>query len=152
MTYDNLLIEAECEGLTVREKQLKSSDGRIKGQKIAIRKDIPTFSQKACVLAEEIGHYHTAIGNIIDMQDVRNVKQERQGRIWAYDKMIGLTGIIKAYERHCLNQNDMAEFLGVTEEFLRDALNYYKQRYGVFVTIDHYAIYFVPCLIVIEVY
>lgn len=152
MTYDNLLMEADREGLTVKEKPLKSSDGRIKGQKIAIREDIPTFSQKACVLAEEIGHYHTAIGNIIDMQDAKNIKQERNGRIWAYDKMIGLIGIIKAYERHCLNRYDIADFLGVTEEFLQEALDYYKQKYGVFVTVDHYIIYFVPCLIVIEVY
>lgn len=152
MTYDNLLTEADQEGLIVKEKPLQSADGRIKGKRIAIRKDIPTLSQKACVLAEELGHYHTAVGNIIDMQDIRNVKQERQGRIWAYDKMIGLIGIIKAYERHCLNRCDMADFLGVTEVFLQDALDYYRQKYGCFVTIDHYVIYFEPCLAVVEMY
>ena len=131
MTYDNLLTEADQEGLIVKEKPLQSADGRIKGKRIAIRKDIPTLSQKACVLAEELGHYHTAVGNIIDMQDIRNVKQERQGRIWAYDKMIGLIGIIKAFQHHCLNKCDMAEYLDVTEEFLQEALDYYKQKEGV---------------------
>lgn len=152
MTYDNLLIEADREGLTVKEKPLQSADGRIKGKRIAIREDIPTLCQKSCVLAEEIGHYYTAAGNIIDIQDVRNIKQEQKGRIWAYDKMIGLIGIIKAYERHCLNRNEMAEFLDVTEEFLQDALNYYKQKYGVFTVLDHYVIYFDPCLSIVEMY
>ncbi len=152
MTYDNLLTEADQEGLIVKEKPLQSADGRIKGKRIAIRKDIPTLSQKACVLAEELGHYHTAVGNIIDMQDIRNVKQERQGRIWAYDKMIGLIGIIKAFQHHCLNKCDMAEYLDVTEEFLQEALDYYKQKYGCYVTIDHYVIYFEPCLAVVEMY
>lgn len=152
MTYDNLLIEADQEGLTVKEKPLQSADGRIKGKRIAIRKDIPTLCQKACVLAEELGHHYTAVGNIIDIQDARNIKQEQKGRIWAYDKMIGLIGIIKAYERHCLNRNEMAEFLDVTEEFLQDALNYYKQKYGVFTVIDHYVIYFEPCLSIVEMY
>lgn len=108
--------------MTVKEKPLQSADGRIKGKRIAIRKDIPTLCQKACVLAEELGHHYTAVGNIIDIQDVRNIKQKQKGRIWAYDKMIGLIGIINAYERHCLNRNEMAEFLDVTEEFLQDAL------------------------------
>ena len=152
MTYDNLLTEADQEGLIVKEKPLQSADGRIKGKRIAIRKNIPTLSQKACVLAEELGHYHTAVGNIIDMQDIRNVKQERQGRIWAYDKMIGLIGIIKAFKHHCLNKCDMAEYLDVTEEFLQEALDYYKQKYGCYVTIDHYAIYFEPYLAVVEMY
>ena len=152
MTYDNLLTEADQEGLIVKDKPLQSADGRIKGKRIAIRKDIPTLSQKACVLAEELGHYHTAVGNIIDMQDIRNVKQERQGLIWAYDKMIGLIGIIKAFQHHCLNKCDMAEYLDVTEEFLQEALDYYKQKYGCYVTIDHYVIYFEPCLAVVEMY
>ena len=78
MTYDHLLIEAEKEGLIIKEKPLISSDGRIFGKKIAIRKDIPTLCQKACVLAEEIGHHYTASGNILEQQSTktlnRNVK------------------------------------------------------------------------------
>ena len=46
MTYEELLIEADSEGLLVREKPLVSSDGRIKGKRIAIRSDIPTLAKK----------------------------------------------------------------------------------------------------------
>ena len=66
MTYEELLIEADSEGLIVREKPLAGSDGRIKGKRIAIRKNIPTLAKKADVLAEEMGHYHTGVGRIID--------------------------------------------------------------------------------------
>ena len=38
MTYEDLLIEAEKAGLTVKEKDLPISDGRIKGKRIAIRR------------------------------------------------------------------------------------------------------------------
>lgn len=152
MTYDNLLIEAEQEGLTVKEKPLQSADGRIKGRKIAIRKDIPTLCQKACVLAEEIGHHYTAVGNIIDMQDIRNIKQEQKGRIWAYDKLVGLTNLIKAYEHRCQTLYEVAEYLNVTEEFLNDALNYYKSHYGIMTTVDHYVIRFIPNLMIGEIF
>lgn len=55
-SYEILLDEARNIGLVVKEKPLQSGDGRIKGNKIAIRHDIKTSRQKANVLAEELGH------------------------------------------------------------------------------------------------
>lgn len=77
MNYEDLLIEADKAGLIVKEKPLLLSDGRIKGRKIAIRKDIPTLRKKADVLAEELGHYYTTTGRIVEQQSVSNRKQER---------------------------------------------------------------------------
>lgn len=152
--YEKLVQEATEDGITIESYRFQSE--RIKGLycdgTVALNKDIATNAERACILAEELGHHYTATGNIIDLQDVSNIKQERQGRIWAYDKLIGLNGIIKCFERRCLNRNDMAAFLGVTEEFLQEALDYYKQRYGCFVTIDHYVIYFDPHLAVVEMF
>lgn len=74
MTYDELLIEAGNAGLLVKEKPLKFYDGRIKGRKIAIRQNIPTLTEKACVLAEEMGHYCTNTMDILDQKQVINRK------------------------------------------------------------------------------
>ena len=88
MEYEALLVEADNEGLTVKEMPMKYNNGRIKGNRIAIRKDIDTSIEKACVLAEELGHHHTSVGDILDMTDIGNRKQERQARLWGYDKSI----------------------------------------------------------------
>lgn len=152
MTYEELLDEAFLHNLDVKEKPLKAHKGRIIGHKIAIRKDIPTLKEKACVLAEELGHYHTTIGNIIDLQDVRNRKQELKARIWAYNKKIGLMGIVRCFEHRCTCKSDMAEYLDVTEEFLLDALNYYKSKFGQATKLDNYIIYFEPSLGVMKMY
>lgn len=64
---------------------------------IAVSKDIDTSAKKTCVIAEELGHHLTASSNILDQKDVSNRKQELRGRIWAYNRLIGLSGIIKAY-------------------------------------------------------
>ena len=152
MTYEELLNEADIAGLIVKEKPLQSSDGRIFGNRVAIRKNIPTLKEKSCVLAEELGHYYTTVGNIIDMQDIRNVKQERKARVWAYDELIGLTGLIRAFERCCQSRYEVADFLGVTEEFLSDALNYYKVKYGESTVVDHYIIRFIPSLMVAKMF
>lgn len=150
MNYETLLDEAVNNGLIVKEKPLKSSDGRIKGNKIAIRQDIKTTVEKSCVLSEELGHHYTSVGNIVDMSDFQNRKQERQARVWGYNKLIGLTGIINAYKRGCQNIPEMAEFLDVTEEYLKEAIDCYRDKYGVCTTIDNYTVFFIPYLAVME--
>ena len=146
MNYEALLEEAHQEGLVVKEKPLKYNNGRIKGKRIAIRQDIETNTEKTCVLAEELGHHHTSVGNILDMSDVRNRKQERQARLWAYNKLIGLTGIIEAFEHGCQSRYEMAEYLEVTEEFLEECVACYRNKYGVGTTLDNYYIMFIPNL------
>ena len=38
--------------------------------------------EKASVLAEELGHYYTTVGNILDQEDAGNRKQEHKARTW----------------------------------------------------------------------
>ena len=150
MNYEALLDEAQQDGLIVKEKPLKYNNGRIKGKRIAIRKDIETSTEKACVLAEELGHHHTSVGNIIDMENASNRKQERQARIWGYNKLIGLNGIISTFEAGCQSVHEAAEFLEVTEEYLLDAIEYYRDKYGICTEIKEYIIYFIPQLAVLK--
>ena len=145
-----LLDQAESSGLSVQEKPLQYNDGRIRGNRILIRSTIETRCQKAAVLCEEIGHYETAVGNILEQSVTANRKQELRGRIWAYNRLIGLTGIIRAYKMGCRNRYEVAECLDVPEETLQEALNYYHARYGVYTQVDNYVIYFEPALGVME--
>ena len=148
--YEMLLDQAESSGLSVQEKPLQYNDGRIRGNRILIRSTIETRCQKAAVLCEEIGHYETAVGNILDQSVTANRKQELRGRIWAYTRLIGLTGIIRAYKMGCRNRYEVAECLDVPEDTLQEALNYYHARYGVCTQVDNYVIYFEPALGVME--
>lgn len=152
MGYEELLIEADTKGLIVKEKPLPVSKGRIKGKRIAIKQNIPTLKEKACILAEEIGHYHTNTMDILDQEQVMNRKLEHAGRLWAYNKMIGLSGIIQGYRAGCRNRCELAECLGVTEDFLKEAIECYEKKYGRFAEIDGYVIMFDPALAVMEKY
>lgn len=149
MKYNTLLEEANAEGLSIKERPFKTYDGRIKGKNIYLRKDMNT-TEKACVLAEELGHYYTTVGNILDMSVVSNRKQERQARLWAYNKQIGLTGLIRAYEAGCTNRYETAEYLEVTEEFLEECIQCYREKYGEYKIVDNYTIYFIPHLAVFK--
>lgn len=152
MTYDELLQIAEDENIEIDEIRLpKKIKGLYIDSNIAIKKNMLN-TEKTCTLAEELGHYYTTVGNILNLSDVRSRKQEYQARLWAYDKQIGLIGIVQAYENRCKTLHEMAEYLNVTEEFLSEALEYYKSKYGVSVKLDNYIIQFIPNLQVIKLF
>ena len=148
--YEALLDEACDMGLTVKEKPLKYNNGRIKGNRIAIRQDIDTEKEKACVLAEELGHYYTTVGDILDQSKPESRKQERQARLWAYNKQIGLIGLVRAFEHGCQNRFEIAEYLEVTEEFLEECIECYRNKYGICKRVDNYVVYFMPQLSVMK--
>ena len=145
MNYENLLYEADKNYLITKEKPLKAYNGRIKGHKILIRKDMNTM-EKACVLAEELGHFHTTVGDILDQSKTENRKQEYRARIWAYDKLVNLQGIIQAYESGCQSLFEASELLDVTEEFLKESIEHYRRKHEAYVKVDNYVIYFEPQL------
>lgn len=148
--YECLAEKACKDGIEIVNRKFNSN--RIKGLycdgTVALNANIETSTERTCVLAEELGHHHTSSGLVIDLSNPENRKQERQARLWAYDNRIGLYGLIRAYEYGCTNRYDMAEFLEVTEEFLEDAIQCYREKYGVYITVGSYTIYFIPNLVI----
>ena len=154
MTKYEFLLDEACEkNITVIENydltgtQLKGLYGN---NIIAIGNTTDSNTERACVLAEELGHHYTAVGDIIDQSSAENRKQELRGIIWAYNNEVGLRGIIDAYLHNCQNLFETAEYLGVTEEFLNDSLTYYTNKYGVCTQVDNYVIFFQPNIGVME--
>jgi len=144
MIYEELLKEADKLGLIVKEKPLRAYKGRIKGIKIAIKKDIDSEAEKACVLAEELGHYYTSVGDILDQSKIENRKQERRARAWAYERLVSLKKLIEASNQGIRNRYELAEFLGVSERFIDEAIQYYKEKYGICHKVGDYIVYFEP--------
>ena len=140
-----LLHEAEKEGIEVVYLPLR---GRIKGlyynNVIALNKNIDTTAEKTCILAEELGHYYTSCGNIIDTSDTNNRKQEVKARRWAVKRLVPLKKIIQAFEAGCRNMYEMAEYIGVTEDFLKAAFSTYIAIYGKYKKRGNYILYFDP--------
>lgn len=145
--YEELLTDADKENIIVTD-QFDLSDTRLKGLycdgTIALNRDMYIESEKTCVLAEELGHHYTTVGDIMDQTNTANRKQERRARIWAYHKLLSLNDLINSYKCGCRNQFEIAEHLNITEEFLIDSLTYYKEKYGLYAQQDHYIIYFDP--------
>jgi hypothetical protein len=135
---------AEYGEVQVHEVEL---DNELKGfcfkNHIFIHRNL-TEAEKLSVLSEELGHFKTTVGDILDQTDVRNVKQEKRARNWGYELVVPLTKIIEAYKKGCKDRFEIAEFIGITELFLMDAIKHYNEKYGIFARVDTYYIYFEP--------
>ncbi|GKX27879.1 hypothetical protein SH1V18_03590 [Vallitalea longa] len=143
-------IEDENIQLIEADIPVKKLKGLYYDNTIIIDKEVSTTIQKKCILAEEIGHYFTSTGDILDQSNITNKKQENKARAWAFEKLIGLMDIINAYKCGVRNKFELAEYLDVTEEFLNEAVEYYKRKHGILFKLDNYIIYFEP-LGVIEI-
>lgn len=151
MTYEELLDKADSENLIVKEKNIPGYGGRIFKNRIAIHRGLKSTAEKSCVLAEELGHYYTSSGDILDQSKTENRKQEYRARLYGYNIRIGLMGIVQAYEHGFQSRYDIAEYLDVTEEYLDECVGCYREKYGICATIDNYVVYFIPTLAVCRV-
>ncbi|WP_339195171.1 ImmA/IrrE family metallo-endopeptidase [Aeribacillus sp. FSL W8-0870] len=145
MVYENLLREAQQHGIDTYEKPMTPTiKGLYSDKVIWINKNIPTNDEKACILAEELGHYHTSSGNILDQSKISNRKQELRARTWAYERLVPLQKIVQAHKSGVRNRYELAEYLGITEDFLVAAIKRYKEKYGLYFSIENYTICFEP--------
>ncbi len=146
MGYERLIGEYSSE-LIIDEAELKNLKGiyarTSSGNVILIHKKM-TQIEKRCVLAEEIGHHYTVVGDITDQSNIVNIKLENKGRAWAYEELIPLIKIVKGYLARCSNRFELADYLNVTEAFLTEAVAYYKRKLGPYYRIDNYLIKFEP--------
>jgi hypothetical protein len=147
--YESLLREATQQGIDIVERKMPP---RIKGLYsdgvIWINRELPTVAEKACIFAEELGHHHTTVGDILDQSKISNLKQEKRARAWAYERLVPLKKIIDACRSGVHDRHELAEYLGIAEEFLQAAVDHYRDKHGLYVKVDKYIIYFNPLSVV----
>ena len=111
---------------------------------IWVNKFLPSQIEKACILSEELGHHFKTVGNILDQRSIANRKQEKLARVWSYEWVIPLSKIIQAYTHGVRSSWELAEYIGVTGEFLNEAIVHYQSKYGLMKRVENYIIYFDP--------
>lgn len=130
--YESLLSDLEKEkDLYIFEMKFKSSaKGLYQDNIIAINKSIETDNEKRCILAEEFAHHKKTYGNIQKLDNIDNIKQEYKARLFAFETLIDIETLATALSKNVLNISELSEELNVTEEFLLECLNVYKNKYG----------------------
>ena len=89
---------------------------------------LPTVADETVKLAHELEHCET--GSFYNRYAARDVRQKHENRAnkWAYKKLIPEDELKNAVRQGYHEPWELAEYFGVTEAFLRGALEYYYNR------------------------
>lgn len=132
--YEHLLDEAHEKGFDVIENYPFTSP-RIRGlccdNTIALSAQIDTEAERTVVLGEELIHATHSAGNIL-----KDARQERRARERNYDRLVGLSGLVQAFLAGCREPWEFAEHLDVPHDFLAEVMENYRERYGLYATVQ----------------
>ena len=86
-----------------------------------------TALERVC-LAHELGHCQTgSIYNIYSPLDIRE-KHEKRANKWAVDQLVPRAELEKAIKNGYREISELAEYFSVTEDFMKKAIEIYKNR------------------------
>ncbi|ANY14225.1 hypothetical protein BCY75_09565 [Latilactobacillus curvatus] len=129
---DSLIAESSTEfDIKPRTDMPAGVDGLCIGKTIIINAN-RTRIEQAQTLVEEISHQEISVGNILNPNDIESAKQETIARRRSFNRLVPLDKLVAAYWQST-NEFELADYLGVTVEYLFDVLGYYREKYGVIV-------------------
>ncbi|MEQ7790713.1 ImmA/IrrE family metallo-endopeptidase [Staphylococcus nepalensis] len=142
-SYEKLLSQYDDE-IIIEETNLKKGlAGLYLGEVILIEKRLNSVN-KLETLYEEIAHHLITYGDIRDQSKTLNRKFELKARRLGSELAISLEGLIDAFHHGVQNLYEMSQYFDVSEDYILNALNHYKMKYGLDVYYKGYVIKFEP--------
>ena len=145
--YESLIIYAEKMGVKAKEKNFRTYKkyGRTIRNTIYINSSMTNY-EKIEVLSEEIGHFKTTFGNISDLSNIKNSKLEKIARREGYKIFAKPSLLIDAIKSGATDDYEIADYLSVSKEILKDVIEDLKAQYGIRIPIGDYYLYLEPHL------
>ncbi|EAF3882202.1 hypothetical protein CV772_14655 [Listeria monocytogenes] len=95
-----------------------------------------------CTIIEEAMHFKYTAGDITNYSDIRNIKQEKFARRKAHDYLVTIDVLASCYDHGIRTYHEAAAFLNVTEKFLIEVIENYREKYGLMYKHKEYIINF----------
>ena len=81
-------------------------------------------------LQEEVAHYDYTVGDIVKEATHSDRQQEKLARSVAMERTVPLDGLIYCYQHNLWQPDEMADYFGITVEYLYRALDNYRVKRG----------------------
>ncbi len=101
-------------------------------------------TRKAEVLYEELAHHKLTYGNILDQSKWINRKFESYARRHGYEAALPLHIIVEAHHYGVSSLYELADYVQLSEKYIVEILEHYKNKYGIGTNYANYAITFEP--------
>lgn len=93
--------------------------------------NINNSSEEKTLLAEELGHYYCNALYNSNYSNIEISKKDFRATKWAFKSLVPFKSLKSLYQRGYRYAYEFAEELGVTEELIEKAYNYYSEdNYG----------------------
>lgn len=123
---EQLISEYGSLNFHFKEDMPEGLSGLISDNNVYVNIALP-FDRIYSTLAEEIGHYETAPGDIIDQSHPFNRKFESLGRKWGYKKLIPYEKLQTFIEsREVIHSYELAEEFEVPDDIVDEVINMYR--------------------------
>lgn len=141
--YEKMLIEHDY--IEVRETDVMPNDlhGLWLGDLILIKRNL-SETRKAEVLYEELAHHKLTYGNILDQSKWINRKFESYARRHGYEAALPLRIIVEAHNYGVSSLYELADYVQLSEKYIVEILEHYKNKYGIYTQYGTYLIQFEP--------
>jgi len=106
---------------------------------MSVSPDLPR-SEKTCVAYHEAGHRYMMLC------DGQNSKNEYRANKWAVKNLIPVIKLVDALESGAKNTYEAAEYLQISEAFLKTTLLVYSRTYGLWTIAGKWVVSFYPTL------
>lgn len=94
-------------------------------------KVINNSQEEKCILSEELGHYYMDATYPASTKDKILIdKQEYKAKKWSYYILIPFEKLKSAISNGIDTLYSLAEYFEVTEEYMKNAINFYQSKYG----------------------
>ena len=141
--YEQLLAENGHIKIRDTHSLPNGYSGFYKDGVILIDKNLPE-TRKAEVLYEELAHHKLTYGNILDQSKWINRKFENYARRHGYEAALPLRIIVEAHNYGVSNLYELADYVQLSEKYIVEILEHYKNKYGIGTNYANYAITFEP--------
>ena len=141
--YEDLLKKYDYISINETRSIPKFMSGFYMNGEIFINSNRPT-TIKLETLAEELAHHEITYGDILDDKNLQNKKFELKARRLACEILIPLNELVSAFLQGIHNLYELANFFEVTESFVLQSIEHYKQKHGYSTRYGKYVIQFEP--------
>ncbi|EJG6127984.1 hypothetical protein ARP34_003255, partial [Listeria monocytogenes] len=100
--------------------------GLIQNKVVHLHPDL-SENELRCTIIEEAMHWKYTAGDITKFNNVENIKQEKFARRKAHEYLVNIQSLALCYDLGYRTYYEAATFLNVTEKFLIEAVENYRE-------------------------
>ncbi|WP_180525228.1 ImmA/IrrE family metallo-endopeptidase [Staphylococcus haemolyticus] len=141
--FEELCIKNDWIEIEETNRLPKFQSGFYINGKIYINSNL-SETRKAEVLYEELAHHKLTYGNILDQSKWINRKFENYARRYGFEAALPLRIIVEAHHYGVSSLYELADYVQLSEKYIVEILEHYKNKYGIGTNYANYAITFEP--------